>query len=416
MTRVPFERADLAAQNDTTATMLHVDMDAFFAHVELLEHPELKDKPVIVGHQGGRGVVTSANYPARKFGVRSAMPVAVAQRMCPNLIILPPSFGKYQHYSRQVMDIFRSVTPLVEPLSIDEAFLDVAGARKLFGTPRQIGQLIRQRVFAETGLSCSVGAASTKFIAKMASGRAKPDGILIIPHEETLAFLHPLPVSALWGVGKRGTESLHALGIRSIGDLAQTPVETLVKRLGPAAGTKLHELAWGRDPRTVQTERQEKSIGHERTFERDVADPEVIRRELLKLATHTAERLRATGMVTRTVALKLRFADFTTISRSHTLDEPTDSGHVLYTEAVRVYESAGIAGRALRLVGVRAEQLAEVGSVVAQPSLWGEEESADSTEWREAERAIDKLTKKFGHGAVRPASLVRPERDTPPRD
>ncbi len=212
--------------SDVTATMLHVDMDAFFASVELLERPELVGKPVIVGHRSARSVVTAATYEARKYGVNSAMPMAVALRRCPQAIVLEPHFERYSHYSKRVMALLGEITPMVEPLSIDEAFLDVTGAIRLLGTPWQIGTRLRETVFEQTGLRCSVGAASTKYVAKLASGRAKPDGLLVIPAADTIAFLHPQPVTALWGVGGKSEEHLQRLGLRTIGDVAAVPLDT----------------------------------------------------------------------------------------------------------------------------------------------------------------------------------------------
>ncbi|MCU1534922.1 MAG: polymerase, partial [Glaciihabitans sp.] len=266
-----------AAADDGRAHILHVDMDAFYASVELLTRPELRGLPVIVGHPGQRSVVTAATYEARKYGVNSAMPMSIALRRCPNAIVLEPHFDRYSHYSKIVMDLCRDLTPLVEPLSIDEAYLDVAGARRLLGSPFEIATLLRARVLASTGLTCSVGVAATKFVAKLASSRAKPDGLLFVPLEGTLAFLHPLPISALWGVGAKTEERLSRLGLRTVGDVAQTPLAALQKMLGVAGGQKLHDLAWARDPRAVTVEREEKSIGHESTFEYDVTDPAVIR-------------------------------------------------------------------------------------------------------------------------------------------
>ncbi|MFD3446256.1 DNA polymerase IV [Microbacteriaceae bacterium 4G12] len=389
--------------DDSAATILHIDMDAFFASVELLDHPELRGTPVIVGGTAGRGVVTSATYEARRYGVRSAMPMSQAMRLCPRATVLPSHYEKYGEYSRRVMEIFRSVTPLVEPLSIDEAFLDVAGARRLFGSPRQIARDIRARVLDETGLTCSVGAASAKFVAKMASTRAKPDGMLVVPADRTLEFLHPLPVGALWGVGKTTQESLERRGLRIIGDIAATPPDALRRMLGEAAGSKLHDLAWGRDPRRVNTHRAEKSMGHENTFGIDVVDPERVRRELLGQADRVAVRLRRAGFEARTVALKLRYADFTTITRSRTLAEPTDLGRRIYEEVRDIYEGVRKPGDRVRLVGVRGEQLVEAGG--AALSLWDPDEG-----WRVAERTVDAASERFGRGAVRPASLVKPPR------
>ena len=389
-----------ASIDDRTATVLHIDMDAFFVAVELLEYPELRGTPVIVGGTAGRGVVTSATYEARKFGVRSAMPMAQALRLCPRATVLPSHYEKYSYHSARVMEIFRSVTPLVEPLSIDEAFLDVAGARRLFGSPARIAEDLRARVLAETGLTCSVGAASAKFVAKMASTRAKPDGLLVVPADATLEFLHPLPVGALWGVGATTQESLERRGLRLIGDIAATPRDVLCRMLGQAAGAKLHDLAWGIDPRAVTTRRVEKSMGHENTFETDVTDPARVRRELLDQSDRVAVRLRRAGVTARTVALKLRYSDFTTITRSRTLAEPTDLGRRIYEEVRTIFDGVNKPSDAIRLVGVRAEQLSE--SSGGSLALWDPDDG-----WRDTERAMDAASDRFGRGAVRPASLVK---------
>jgi DNA polymerase IV len=395
-----------AAIDDLTATILHVDMDAFFASVELLEHPELRGQPVIVGHPGQRSVVTAATYEARKYGVNSAMPMSIALRRCPNAIVLEPHFERYTHYSSIVMRICSELTPKVEPLSIDEAFLDVAGARRLLGTPWQIGTMLRRTVLDETGLACSVGAASTKFVAKLASSRSKPDGLLVIPADETLGFLHPLPVNGLWGVGVKTQAVLERMGLRTIGDLAQTPLATLQKWVGDASGMKLHSLAWGRDPRSVSPRDEEKSVGHETTFEYDVTDAVVIRRELLRMSDKVAVRLRRAGLVGRTVVLKLRFGDFTTITRSRTIAEPTDVARRIYDEVTSIYEAERVGESRIRLVGVRVEQLSAPGG--GSLGLWDDDE-----DWRDAENAVDAVSERFGRGAVRPAALVRKPAATP---
>lgn len=389
--------------------LLHVDMDAFFASVELLDHPELRGLPMIVGGRSARAVVTSATYEARAYGVRSAMPVGAALRLCPKAVVLEPHMQKYRDASRRVMAIFRDVTPLVEPLSIDEAFLDVGGARRLLGESDVIAQRLRERVFAETGLPCSVGVAPTKYMAKLASGRAKPDGMLVIRPSEVLGYLHPLPVRALWGVGEKTAERLERYGWRTVGDIANTPLDAVVRAVGEAAGTKLHELANGIDPREVVTTSQEKSVGHERTFDVDERSPEVLRRELLQQSNRVAARLRAAGLTGRTVALKLRFADFSTITRSKTLAEPTDLGRRIFDEVIAVYEAANSGEAPIRLIGVRVEQLAEAGEVLHQPALWADE-SAPSEGWREAERTMDRVAARFGD-VIRPASLVHAPRD-----
>ena len=304
--------------DDTGCTVLHVDMDAFYASVSLLHHPELVGTPVIVGG-GTRGVVLSATYEARRFGVHSAMPMTRARRLCPQAVVLRPDHREYTQVSDNVMAVFRSVTPLVEPLSLDEAFLDVAGAVRRLGSPTAIAEHIRARVHDEQGITCSVGVAGTKFVAKLASSRAKPDGLLVVPVDRVVEFLHPLPVSALWGVGEKTEEALTRLGLRTVGDLARIPQQTLVRALGPAAGAHLAALAWGRDERHVVASEPEKSIGNEETFGTDVDDPEVIRRELLRLSEKVAARMRAAGYRGRTISIKVRFADFTTITRARTV-------------------------------------------------------------------------------------------------
>jgi DNA polymerase-4 len=394
--------------DDTGCTVLHVDMDAFYASVELLARPELRGKPVIVGGGGNRGVVLSATYEARAYGVHSAMPMMRARRMCPDAVVISPTPGVYAEASANVMEVFRSVTPLVEPISLDEAFLDVLGAARRLGTPRQIGEWIRATVQDEQGITCSVGVATTKFVAKLASARCKPDGLLVVPADRVVAFLHPLPVGALWGVGEKTEEVLRRLGLHTVGDIANTPVGTLQRALGPAAGGHLSALAWGRDERRVTPHEPDKSIGAEETFPVDVDDPAVVTRELLRLSERTAARLRASGQVGRTVSIKIRFADFTTITRSRTLPESTDVGRTVYETAVALYQALGLERARLRLVGVRVEGIADAAGTPHQLQL-GEKASG----WREAEQAVDKASRRFGRGAVRPATLVEPGAEEP---
>jgi DNA polymerase-4 len=302
------------------------------------------------------------------------------------------------------MEVFRSVTPLVEPLSLDEAFLDVRGAAKRLGSPRAVGEWIRATVQDEQGITCSVGVASTKFVAKLASAHCKPDGLLVVPADRVVEFLHPLPVAALWGVGDKTEQVLRNLGLHTVGDLAGTPVRTLQRALGPAAGSHLSALAWGRDERVVTPLEPDKSIGAEETFPVDVDDPSIVRRELLRLSERTAARLRASGQVGRTVSIKIRFADFTTITRSKTLPEGTDVGRVVYGTALALYDALGLERARLRLVGVRVEQISDADSQPHQLVL-GERDQG----WREAELAADKAARRFGAGAVRPAALVDPQ-------
>jgi DNA polymerase-4 len=393
--------------DDEGCTVLHVDMDAFYASVELIARPELRGTPVIVGG-GSRGVVLSATYEARSYGVHSAMPMSRARRMCPQATVVEPTHGLYSEVSAGVMEIFRSVTPLVEPLSLDEAFLEVSGARRRLGRPAEIGQLIRDRVADEQGITCSVGVATTKFVAKLASTRAKPDGMIVVPAAEVVAFLHPLPVGALWGVGEKTEQALTRLGLHTVGDIANTPERTLVRALGQASGSHLYALSWGRDERRVVPHEPDKSIGAEETFSRDVDDPDVVRRELLRLAERTATRLRTAGLAGRTVSVKIRFADFTTITRARTLPEATDVGAVLYGTARTLYEALGLDRARLRLVGIRVEGL--VASETAPRQLLLGERSHGR---REAEQAADRAVRRFGKGVVRPASLVDPSAEPP---
>ncbi|MBU2665663.1 DNA polymerase IV [Actinoplanes bogorensis] len=386
--------------DDAGCTILHVDMDAFFASVAVRSQPELRGKPVIVGGVGPRGVVSSASYEARRFGVRSAMPTARARALCPRGVFLPVDGPAIGAASAAVMAIFRDVTPLVEPLSSDEAFLDVAGAQRLLGSPTAIARLIRRRMAEEQRLTCSVGVAPTKFVAKLGSTRAKPDGLIVVPAGLVLDFLHPLPVDALWGVGERAAETLRRLGLTTVGEIAQAPVGMLRGALGEAAAVHLHELAWGRDPRGVSPEREEKSIGAEMTFDVDVADPELLRKSLLALADKVGARLRASGHVGRTVAIKVRLADFRTVNRSRTLPTSTDVAHEIFEISWSLFTALGARDH-VRLVGVRVEGLSPAATTSRQLSL-GEPERG----WREAEAAKDAVIARFGGTTIGPASLL----------
>ena len=384
--------------DDTGTGILHVDMDAFYASVEVLDDPSLEGKPIIIGAPDSRSVVSSASYEARRFGVRSAMPVGQALRLCPTAIVVPPHFDRYVEMSRQVMSIFSDVTPLVEPLSIDEAFLDVRGARRLWGSPGVIARTLRQRVLDETGLTCSIGVAATKHVAKMASTISKPDGLLIVAEADTAAFLAPRPVRALWGIGPKSAEALESRGIHTVADVLETPRSVLERALGGAMGDRIWHLARGLDARQVDTARVEKSVGHEETFPRDIDDPAVLRSEFRRLADRVGARLRTHEWEARTIAIKVRFADFTTITRSQTLPEPTAVGQRIGDAALELF---GAIDRRLpvRLVGVRAEQLRQSGQ--AGPTLWD-----DDAEWRRVEGALDDASARFGRGAVTRATLL----------
>ncbi|EIE99703.1 DNA polymerase IV [Saccharomonospora glauca] len=392
--------------DDTGCHVLHVDMDAFFAAVELRTRPELADRPVVVARTGPRSVVLSANYPARRFGISSAMPVAAARKLCPHAVYLPPTPGLYREVSRGVMAIFGDYTPLVEPLSLDEAFLDVTGAlRRLGATPGEIGRRIRARVEAEHGVRCSVGVAGVKFVAKLASGMAKPDGMVVVPVAETVPFLRPLPVSALWGVGPKTAEVLRGHGLATVGDLAATPVERLRRWVGAVTAEHLHALAHGRDDRKVVPQSEEKSLGAERTFDTDLVDGRDQRRQLLSLSEKVAATLRSRRLRGRTVSIKVRFIDFRTVTRARTLSGATDVARTIYDTAAALLAELGPSAP-VRLLGVRVEGLTGEGDA-EQLSL---DDARPASRWRDAEVAADIARAKFGAAAVRPASLL--ERDT----
>ena len=398
------------AGGDTGCHILHADMDAFYASVEIRDRPELAGLPVIVGG-GSRGVVLSASYEARVTGVRSAMPVTRARRLCPQAVFVAPRHRVYAAVSAEVMAVFRSITPEVEPLSLDEAFLDISGSIRRLGRPARIGELIRASIRDQQGITCSVGVANCKFVAKLASSLCKPDGLLVVPGDQVLDFLHPLPVAALWGVGEQTGQVLAGLGLRTVGDIAHTPLAVLQRELGQAVGSHLSALAWGRDDRPVIPGSTDKSVGAEETFATDVDDPQVIRRELLRLSGRTARSLRASGSVARTVVVKLRLANFTTITRSRTLPEPTDVARKIYVTACDLYAAAGLDSRArLRLVGVRAAGLIPAARSATQLAF-GERPIA----WRDAERAVDRIAGRFGPDMIRPAVLVRHGEEPQPR-
>ena len=379
-------------------------MDAFFALVEVRENPSLAGKQVIVGYDGNRGVVLSATYEARKLGVHSAMPMSRALRLAPNAIVVEPDHEKYSEVSENVMAIFESITPLVQPLSVDEAFLDISGAQKLMGTPSQIGEVIRARVSDEQGITCSVGVASTMFVAKLATNFAKPDGLHVVPADKVIEFLHPLPIGALWGVGEKTAEQLSRLGLVNVSDIANTPVKTLARVIGQAAAEHLYELAWGRDPRSVTPNQAEKSIGVERTFESDIDDPEEILAQILDLSNKVAKRLRAANYFSRTITIKVRFADFTSVTRSKSLPSSTDLATDIYATSKSLFEAMNLQRARIRLVGVRA-----TGLVPTNESSVQLEFSNRDSGWREAEEAMDQVSLKFGNSAVKPARLIKPE-------
>ena len=385
------------------ATILHVDMDAFFASVAERDNPELKGKAVVIG-MGARGVVSAANYEARKFGIHSAMPVGRARRLAPHAIFLPVDMARYQEVSEHVMEIFHSFTPWVEPISLDEAFLDVTGSQKLLGTGREIAVAIRKKVEEQEGITCSVGIAPSKFIAKLASANCKPNGMLEITTDRILTFLHPLPIQAMWGVGPKTAEVLERLGLRTIEDIAKLPRATLIRALGEANGASLYELAWGRDYRDVTPEEPDRSISAAETFPQDLDNPEEILTEFLRLTERATARLRDRELFAKTISIKVRFADFSTINRSKTLPLPIDSTHDVYDVVKGLYLALRIERARLRLVGVSLENLSEGAP---HQMMLGEREVG----WRQAEGAMDQARARFGKGSVRPARLISASED-----
>lgn len=386
--------------------ILHVDMDAFYASVEMITHPELRGVPMFVGG-GDRGVVLSANYPARKFGIRSGMASVSARKLCPAAVVIRPSFEKYSKASRGVFQILDSITSEVERASIDEAFLDISGSLRRLGSPLQIGDLIRKRVAEEQNIPCTVGIGPNKFIAKLASNHAKPDGLLEVTSDQVLGFLHPLPVRAMWGVGQATSTKLNSLGIYTVGDLAHSPQSTLQQVFGTGQGQSLYELAWGRDNRPVVHSEPEHSIGAQTTFAADTADPEVLRCELLRMSARTASRLRAGGWCANGVVITIRLSDFTDITRSGRLSSPSNVTDDIYAAALRLYDALGLKGSVIRLVGVRAEKLVPAESSFAQPTL-----DESDVGMRDVEAMVDRLITRFGPDAVSRASLTRPPRGT----
>jgi len=394
--------AEQMGMKQTNRVIMHVDMDAFYASVEMVRRPELCERPMYVAG-GERGVVLSANYPARAYGVAGGMPASRARRLCPQAVIIPPDHDRYAEVSAGVMAILTTVTDRVEVASIDEAFMDVTGAIRRLGEPRLIAELLRAQIVDEQRICCSVGIGPNKLIAKMASAQAKPDGMLEIRQDEILSFLHPLPVSAIWGVGEVTTGRLNSLGLRNIDDLAHTPKQTLQRALGDNAGGWLADLAWGRDERQIAVWQPEQSVGSQHTFARDTDDPRLIYQELLRLSARVAARLRSSNWCARSVTISVRFSDFKAITRSAQLASPSDVTDEIYAKAVRLYDSLHLQRARVRRVGVRVEGLVAAAEAYLQPTL-----DAPERGMREAERAADLAALKFGPNAVQRASLTVP--------
>jgi DNA polymerase-4 len=381
------------------ATILHVDMDAFYASVAEKDNPKLKGKAVVVG-AGRRGVVSAANYEARKFGIRAAMPVYKAKALAPHAIFISPDMARYEEVSRSVMSIFHDITPLVEPISLDEAFLDVTGARRLLGDGQTIAKLIRARVEQKEGITCSVGIAHNKFIAKIASNQCKPNGLLEIDPERVLEFLHPLAAKEIWGVGPKTNEQLAKMGLQTVGDIANTPRSTLIRVLGQASGSSLYELAWGRDYRDVEIEHIEKSISSSETFDQDLDSQEEILKEFLRLTERSVERMREKGFAAGTISIKVRFTDFKTISRSKTVDLPITGTQEIFEVVKNLYLALNLENVLIRLVGVSLDSLVEDEEI--NQMVLGQRSSG----WQQADKAVDRIKNKFGSASLRPARLV----------
>ncbi len=378
-------------------SILHVDMDSFFVEVERLSHPDLRGRPVAVGGTGARGVIASASYEARSSGVSSAQPTSVALRLCPELVVVSPSHGLYGDVSARVFAIFNRFTPRVEGLSLDEAFLDVGGLRHHFGSAVAVGEEIRNVIRDEEGLPASVGVASTKFLAKLASKAAKPDGIKRIAKATELEFLHSLPVSELWGVGPATLAGLKRLGIESVGDLAGVPVETLESSLGRSQGAHLHSLANGRDDRRVEPDTGARQISVEETYAEDLQGRDLVESAVMAHAQRLATRLRRSGRKPRTISLKVRYDDFSTITRSRTVPFGVDTAREIFLVARELLGQVP-ADRPVRLLGIAGSSFEE-----GEPDqrLFEQDE-----QWSRVGRALGDVEDRFGTGKVTPARLM----------
>ena len=425
---VPLSSAPVGTEDPNAApsrlrSILHVDMDAFYVSVELLRRPELVGLPVVVGGTGGRGVVSAASYEARRYGIHSAMSTAMARRLCPDAIFLHPDIGRYIEVSTTLHDIFLRFTPLVEQISVDEAFMDVTGAGRLLGSAVDVAHRLRESVRSDTGLGCSVGVAPNKFLAKLASERAKPratpagvepgSGVHVVEPGKELGFLHPIPVKDLWGVGPATLARLESLGVHTVGDLAVLTEAVVCAAVGDAHGRHLHRLAWALDDRAVEPDRQAKSIGHEETFVRDLTTHEELRAQLVRLCDAVARRTRAAGVAAGTVMLKIKFSSFQSVTRSVTPTIPLATGPSMVAALEPLLASIDPA-QGVRLLGVHAQKLTESagGGALRLFDDPGGDAAVENIEeqWREASRTIDSIRDRFGSASIGPASALGQDR------
>ena len=389
-------------KNAEGRTIIHLDMDAFYASVEVLDNPSLKGKPIVVGGDANRGVVSAASYEAREFGIHSALSMAIAMRRCPEAVFLPTRMNRYREISRQVFAIFQTFTPLVEPISLDEAFLDVTGSIRLFGPAEKIAATIRKQVKQRIGLTVSAGIASSKLVAKIASDIDKPDGLTIVPPGQEQSFLAPLPITRLWGVGKATREALALLGVQTIGDLSRLPPDLLQRKFGKH-GNSLYQASLGIDDREVTPDREMKSIGHEETFATDLLDLKIIHRELLALADKVARRMRRYRMSGRCISLKVKYADFKQLTRSHTIESTTDDNSVIYKEVTKLLEKTEAGNKPIRLLGVAVSHLHSDGKI--QLELF--DERKNKLKKQQVNQALDAINEKFGTTAIVPGRLLQ---------
>lgn len=412
------------ASDPSARRIIHCDMDAFYASVEVLDDPSLAGKPVIVGGSERRGVVAAASYEARRFGIHSAMSIAAAKRLCPGGVFLPVRMARYREVSDRIFGIFRRFSPLVEPVSIDEAFLDVTASVRLFGPPEAIAKAIRAAVRGETGLTVSAGVAPSKLVAKIASDLGKPDGLTVVPPGKAREFLDPLPVGKLWGVGTVTQETLRRMGVTTIGELSRVSPQSLKARLGES-GLHLHRLANGVDDREVETEREAQSIGHEDTYGEDIRDAAAIRKELLGLADRVAARLRRHGVKGRTVTLKVKYADFTLITRAVTLSRPTDDDGEIHRSVIPLLAKTEAGRRPVRLLGISVSRLAADEEAPErtwdQMPLFGGKArrdtggalparvAKDQVRAAKLNDAVDRIRERFGRKGIGRASLLEDE-------